>query len=339
MARLAAFLILLCSVCHAQEPRTNRVLFFTADYCQPCKDALSGTNQFVQWLRDAGWKIGVEDWNHIQVIDIEQRTDLAEVYGVEFTPAMVRLGGNEKPVAYLNRQSLVNLLPKEAKRKSQSYPVSSYAVLIRLGSTGRASGINTPYGVLTCHHVAIAGSPIQVTCNGETATATILRIDQKNDLALLKVQWNGDHPKAEIGIIPSVSQTVVSVGMANDGTISVDEQEVVESSALLLKTSHASNSGRSGGGIFDSDGNLVGIVGGSVTQSVPFIGYARGVGPIKDLIIPRVAAVRKGSGQHVHVCPKCHYAWQHGSEAAGDPFAHRCPRCHHWQFVIDHFVN
>ncbi|NCX55913.1 MAG: hypothetical protein EBW87_01750 [Burkholderiaceae bacterium] len=81
MRSIIAFL-LLCVPLLADE-RPGRVLFFHASWCKPCVEALEGPQEFPDWLRKAGWKIGVGPENHIQLVDIDRRDDLKTIYNIE----------------------------------------------------------------------------------------------------------------------------------------------------------------------------------------------------------------------------------------------------------------
>lgn len=118
MRVIVAFL-LLCVPLFAEE-RAGRVLFFHASWCKPCVDAMEGPQQFPEWLRKAGWKIGVGPENHIQLVDIDHRDDLKTIYKIESIPSMVVIGSDLKVHEYTGRQSLVDLLPKNTSAASHA---------------------------------------------------------------------------------------------------------------------------------------------------------------------------------------------------------------------------
>ena len=118
MRSIIAFL-LLCVPLLADE-RPGRVLFFHASWCKPCVEALEGPQEFPDWLRKAGWKIGVGPENHIQLVDIDRRDDLKTIYNIESIPSMVVIGGDLKVHEYKGRQSIVDLLPKNTSAVSHA---------------------------------------------------------------------------------------------------------------------------------------------------------------------------------------------------------------------------
>lgn len=92
--------------------RIPRVVFVGASYCPPCKAAINGPQSFPVWLRDAGWKVGHSETDHVQVVDADSRPELVARYGVTSFPTMVRItaDGPGKPIPYCGRGSLVTLL-------------------------------------------------------------------------------------------------------------------------------------------------------------------------------------------------------------------------------------
>lgn len=112
--------ITLCLLLLAADgtPRQPRVLFFHASWCNPCHAALDDDkeNSFPKWLRASGWTVGVSIRDHVQLVDIDQRHDLQELYGVTTIPAMVLVDGKKNsPIPYTGRQSLVDLFKPKAE--------------------------------------------------------------------------------------------------------------------------------------------------------------------------------------------------------------------------------
>lgn len=89
----------------AEQPRIPRAMFFTATWCGHCKPALTQ-------LRDhaKGWDIGESVRDHVQVVDIDRRADLAELHGVTQIPCVMLVDGqNHKPVPYQGPWSVYGL--------------------------------------------------------------------------------------------------------------------------------------------------------------------------------------------------------------------------------------
>ena len=134
--------------------------------------------------------------------------------------------------------------------------------------------------ILTCHHVVADASAktksILVTLNsGKDYTAELVGSDAASDLAVIKIEpKNGEvFPYAEHGRSDRlvVGERVVAIGnplgmlggSVTDGIISATERNIQTSDGTemtLLQTNAAINSGNSGGGLFNLDGQLIGIV-------------------------------------------------------------------------------
>lgn len=162
--------------------------------------------------------------------------------------------------------------------------VGQFACKIRT-TNGIGSGVKTERGVLTCYHVIAGQNDIQVTCGSETGKASILAANQKADLALLLVNWKSPHPSAKMSDSePSCGENLVSAGRCKDGTISVENHGCLKQERNEIKFENASNSGRSGSGIFNGSGELVGIVTGNSVDVEPYTGIAVSLTPIKAFL-------------------------------------------------------
>jgi DNA-directed RNA polymerase subunit RPC12/RpoP len=95
------------------HPRYPRVIFFHADYCEPCRVAMK---DFTPWLRQSGWQVDDTDRAHVQLMDATDNK-----FGVERIPAMVLLtddGKHSKPVPYTGRQSLLKMFDPPTVKQS-----------------------------------------------------------------------------------------------------------------------------------------------------------------------------------------------------------------------------
>lgn len=141
-------------------------------------------------------------------------------------------------------------------------------------SSGAGSGvIVTDDGyIITNHHVIENATRINVTLqSGEVYPATLVGLDDQLDVALLKIEASGLTP-ASIGTSSDliVGQTVVAIGnplgqlggTVTDGIISaLDRSITLDGQTMsLLQTNAAINPGNSGGGLFNAQGNLIGLV-------------------------------------------------------------------------------
>lgn len=142
--------------------------------------------------------------------------------------------------------------------------------------TGSGSGvvISADGYILTCHHVIEDATEIKVTLNsGKKYEATLVGSDADSDLAVIKIEPTEKLTYAEQGCSADllVGEQVVAIGnplgklggTVTDGIISATERNVQVSDGLtmtLLQTNAAINSGNSGGGLFNLDGKLIGVV-------------------------------------------------------------------------------
>lgn len=145
--------------------------------------------------------------------------------------------------------------------------------------SGAGSGviITTDGYIVTNHHVVDGASGIEVgLANGKTYKAQLVASDAKTDLAVIKIEANdlsaatfGDSSRLVVG------QTVLAIGnplgslggTVTEGIISALDREITieKESMTLMQISAAVNPGNSGGGLFDEQGNLIGIVNAKVS--------------------------------------------------------------------------
>ncbi len=137
--------------------------------------------------------------------------------------------------------------------------------------------------VLTNHHVIEGAAMVQVTLSdGQDLDATVIGSDEYTDVALLKIdgEVSGLHP-AVIGNSDDIKVGEMSVAIGNPlgtelfgtvtmGVISANNREVSLSDGRKIKfiqTDAAINSGNSGGGLFNSRGELIGITSMKISSS------------------------------------------------------------------------
>lgn len=127
--------------------------------------------------------------------------------------------------------------------------------------------------IITNHHVIEDANTITVTLRDGSTTydATLIGSDEENDIALLKIDAEGLTP-ATLGDSSTlaVGDYVVAIGnplgtlggTVTDGIISALAREVTieDKNMTLLQTNAQISPGNSGGGLFDANGNLIGIV-------------------------------------------------------------------------------
>ena len=156
--------------------------------------------------------------------------------------------------------------------------------------------------VLTNNHVISGADKITVYVNPgdgseeQTYEATLVGSSESNDIAVLKIDATGlnaatfgDSDQIELGeLAVAIGNPMGQVhGSVTAGIISAVEQELTIDDVTInaIQTDAAINPGNSGGALFDSYGNVIGIVyAKSSSVSIEGIGYAIPVNNIKDLV-------------------------------------------------------
>lgn len=126
--------------------------------------------------------------------------------------------------------------------------------------------------IITNNHIVEGATSITVkTSDGTEYAATLVGTDSKSDIGVIKVEADNLTP-ATIGDSSTISvgDTAVVIGnplgtlggTVTDGIISATDREIsINNETMnLIQTNAAINSGNSGGGMFDANGNLIGIV-------------------------------------------------------------------------------
>ena len=157
--------------------------------------------------------------------------------------------------------------------------------------------------ILTNNHVISGADKITVYVNSgeddaeeQTYEATLVGSSENNDIAVLKIDAEGlnaaafgDSDQLEVGeLAVAIGNPMGKVhGSVTAGIISAVEQELTidEVTINAIQTDEASNPGNSGGALFDSYGNVIGVVyAKSSSVSIEGIGYAIPVNNIKELV-------------------------------------------------------
>ena len=140
--------------------------------------------------------------------------------------------------------------------------------------------------IVTCNHVIDGFSIIRVTlADGSTYFADIVGTDSRTDLAVLKIAVTGLPAITARGSELELAETVIAIGnplgvlsnTVSTGILSCLTRDItVEGQAMsLIQIDAAVNHGNSGGGLFDTNGSLIGIVNAKSTgDSVEGIGFA-----------------------------------------------------------------
>ncbi|MBQ7354162.1 MAG: trypsin-like peptidase domain-containing protein [Clostridia bacterium] len=149
--------------------------------------------------------------------------------------------------------------------------------------------------IVTCNHVVDGYPVIRVTlADGSTYYADVVGSDSRTDLAVLKIGATGLSAVTVRGTDLVLAETVIAIGnplgmlsnTVSTGILSCLAREItVEGQPMsLLQTDAAVNHGNSGGGLFDANGSLIGIVNAKSTgDSVEGLGFAIPINTVMDI--------------------------------------------------------
>lgn len=177
--------------------------------------------------------------------------------------------------------------------------VSTHSFFQQAIVSGAGSGVilSKDGYIVTNHHVIDGASKITVTTrSGKSFEAKLIGSDSATDLAVLKIEAEdlqpavlGDSSKLNVGDtavaignpLGSLGGTVTSgIISALDREVTIDNQKM-----QLLQTNAAINPGNSGGGLFNANGELIGIVNAkSSGDSIEGLGFAIPINRAKEII-------------------------------------------------------
>ena len=151
--------------------------------------------------------------------------------------------------------------------------------------------------ILTCAHVVSGATSVKVQLNGsdESYDATVVGQDSTSDIAVLKIDATGLTP-AVIGDSDALAVGEVAVAVGNplgtlsntvtDGIVSaLNRQVTVQNNDMtLIQTDASISPGNSGGGLFNGNGELIGIVNAKSSYSeAEGIGFAIPINTAMDI--------------------------------------------------------
>lgn len=157
--------------------------------------------------------------------------------------------------------------------------------------------LNLSY-VLTCYHVIDEGTSFLVNlASGTSKEAILVGGDVSSDLALLAIEDTnytyatlGNSSNLKLGSFVIVIGNPLGTlpGSVSTGIVSYINRDVLSEdyrTMTLIQTDTAINSGNSGGGMFDMNGNLVGVVNAKYAkEGIEGLGFAIPVNDAKEVI-------------------------------------------------------
>lgn len=167
---------------------------------------------------------------------------------------------------------VANTAPSVVEITTEQLATDSYFTQRVLSGAGSGVIISEDGYIITNNHVIEGATNIKVTLsNKESYDATLVGADSTSDIAVIKINATGltpaimgDSDKLAVGQIAiAIGNPLGSLGgTVTDGIISaLDRDIVVEGQSMrLLQTSAAISPGNSGGGLFNANGELIGIV-------------------------------------------------------------------------------
>jgi len=155
--------------------------------------------------------------------------------------------------------------------RANTYSIISGQTELIEQSTGSGVVVTTQGHVVTNYHVVEGASDVQVLWQGQYLRAEIVGVDELTDLAVLRVQEDVALPAVRMGNAQDVRVGDWAIVIGNPlgqqfadtvtvGVISATNRELEGSSIVkMIQTDAAINSGNSGGGMFNTRGELIGI--------------------------------------------------------------------------------
>ena len=225
--------------------------------------------------------------NQVVVQQVERSTDATAAGSTDGTSMSVQ------QIASVVSPSVV-AITTEQMSSSQTWFGGYYV------QSGAGSGviISQDGYILTCAHVVSGATSVKVQLNGsdESYDATVVGQDSTSDIAVLKIDATGLTP-AVIGDSDALAVGEVAVAVGNplgtlsntvtDGIVSALNRQVTvqDNDMTLIQTDASISPGNSGGGLFNANGELIGIVNAKSSYSeAEGIGFAIPTAVIRPIV-------------------------------------------------------
>lgn len=200
---------------------------------------------------------------YLGVEAVETRTVYAQGEYVETLP------GVESP--FVDVAKAVMPCVVGVSNRANTYSIISGQTELIEQSTGSGVVITTQGHVVTNYHVVEGASDLQVLWQGQYLKAELVGVDELTDLAVLRVLEEIELPAVKMGNAQDVRVGDWAIVIGNPlgkqfadtvtvGVVSALNREIEDSAIVkMLQTDAAINSGNSGGGMFNTKGELIGI--------------------------------------------------------------------------------
>lgn len=190
--------------------------------------------------------------------------------------------------------------PKSPEKEEDDSPM--------MGGLGSGFFINQNGNLLTNAHVVKDAEKIIVkTYDKKEYQAKVVGLDERTDIALLKIETNDKYPSVVIGNVSAteVGDWVLAIGnpfgfeaSATVGVLSAKERSLPDENYLpFLQTDAAINPGNSGGPLFNASGEVLGINTQIYSRSGGYMGISFAI-PIDYAL--KIAQKLQKDGQFVH---------------------------------------
>lgn len=188
-------------------------------------------------------------------------------------------------------------LPSVVEIKTEAVVNNSFYGQYVTEGAGSGVVISADGYIATNNHVISGASNITVRLyDGKEYKAKLIGTDSQTDVAVIKIEAEnltpavyGDSSKLTVGeLTVAIGNPLGNLGgTVTDGIVSALDREItVEGEKMvLLQTNAAVNPGNSGGGLFNANGELIGIVNAkSSGESVEGLGFAIPINTAKTII-------------------------------------------------------
>lgn len=182
---------------------------------------------------------------------------------------VITLEGVESPFAAVAERVMPCVVG--VSNRANTYSIVSGRTELVEQATGSGVVITTQGHVVTNYHVVEGASDVQVLWQDQYLSAEVVGVDELTDLAVLRVTENVTLPSVQMGSAEEVRVGDWAIVIGNPlgqqfadtvtvGVISALNRELEDSTIVkMIQTDAAINSGNSGGGMFNTKGELIGI--------------------------------------------------------------------------------